>query len=49
MDIEYWLTDLFKDIKEAAQKDENFDLHIEAVYVKDIAEAIDNIKWLEIY
>lgn len=49
MDLEFWVVDLLKDIKEAADKSENFDLHLEAEYVKDIAAAYDETSWIEIY
>lgn len=49
MDIESWVTELLDDIKEASSKNENFDLHLEAVYVKEIAAAIEKIQWIEIY
>ena len=49
IDIESWIIELLDDIKEAGTMNENFDLHLEAVYVKDIAEAIENIQWIEIY
>lgn len=48
MDIENFVRELLDDIKEAGFKNENFDLHLEAVYTKELAEAIDNIKWMEI-
>lgn len=49
MSLEDWVVDLLKDIKEASDKGENFDLHLENVYVKEIADAYDNVKWIEIY
>lgn len=49
MDLESWVVDLLKDIKEAAEKGENFDLHMEAVYVTDVAQAYDETTWIEIY
>lgn len=49
MDLENWVVELLNDIKEASGKDENFDLHLESAYVKEIAEAYDKSKWIEIY
>lgn len=49
MDIENFVTDLLNDIKEAGLKNENFNLHLEASDTKELAEAIDNIEWIEIY
>lgn len=49
MSLEDWVVDLLKDIKEASDKGENFDLHLENVYVKEIADLYDNVKWIEIY
>ena len=49
MNIENWVIELLEDIKEAAEKGENFDLHLESVYVKEIAEAYENTEWIEIY
>lgn len=49
MDMENFVSELLNDIKEAGLKNENFDLHLEASYTKELAEAIDNIEWIEIY
>lgn len=49
MDIEAWVIELLQDIQTAAEKGENYDLHMEAVYVKDIAEAYNKTTWIEIY
>ena len=49
MDLENWVIELLDDIKEAAEKGENYDLHMEAVYVKDVAKAYNESKWIEIY
>lgn len=49
MMLESWVIELLNDIKEAAEKGENYDLHIEAEYVKDIATAYNNSSWIEIY
>lgn len=47
--LESWVIELLKDIKEAGEKDENFDLHLEKEMVKEIAEAYDASSWIEIY
>jgi hypothetical protein len=47
--IESFVIELLNDIKSAAIKNENFDLHMEATYVREIAEEIDKVKWIEIY
>ena len=49
MTLEDWVVNTLKGIKEAAEKGENYDLHLEADYVKEIATAYDEIKWIEIY
>ena len=49
MDLENWVAELLDDIKEAAEKGENYDLHLEADAVKDIATVYDETKWIEIY
>ena len=49
MDLETWVNDLLKDIETAAEKGENYDLHLEAPLVEDIATAYKNTEWIEIY
>lgn len=49
MILEDWVTELLNDIKEADAKGENFDLHLEKEMVKEIADAYDATKWIEIY
>lgn len=49
MTLEIWVIALLKAIKEASEKDENFDLHLEKEMVKEIAEAYDTSSWIEIY
>ena len=49
MILEGWVVELLQDIKEASEKGENFDLHLESVYVKEIADAYDKTTWIEIY
>ena len=47
--LESWVIKLLNDIKEAAEKGENYDLHMEAPYVKDVATAYNETSWIEIY
>ena len=49
MSLESWVTEVLDDIKEAAEKGENYDLHLEASVVKEIAAAYDETQWIEIY
>ena len=49
MDLESWVTALLEEIKEAAEKGENFDLHMHASYVTEVAQAYDKAEWIEIY
>lgn len=49
MILESWVIELLEDIKESADKSENFDLHLEADAVKDIAQVYDEATWIEIY
>ena len=44
-----WVVNLLKDIHAAAEKGENYDLHLEFTAVKEIAKMFDNSKWIEIY
>lgn len=49
MTLENFVIELLEDIKEASNKNENFDLHMESIWVKEIAEEYENCKWIEIY
>jgi hypothetical protein len=49
MTLEEWVITLLEDIKEAGEKGENFDLHLEKEMVKEIADAYDKSEWIEIY
>lgn len=49
MDLELWLIKLLKDIEEAAEKGENYDLHLEFSAVDEIANAYKHMRWIEIY
>lgn len=48
-DLENWVVNLLKDIREASAKGENFNLHLENEQVKEIADLYDAVKWIEIY
>ena len=47
--LERWVVELLDSIKEACEKNENFDLHMEAPLVKEIAKEYEDTKWIEIY
>lgn len=47
--LEGWIFDLLDDIKKAAEKGENFDLHLESPVVAEIANAYEHATWIEIY
>ena len=49
MDLEIWIFHLLKDIETAAEKGENYDLHLEPPAVEEITEAFHNMRWFEIY
>lgn len=49
MTLETWVIALLKAIKEADEKGENFDLHLNKEMVQEIAEAYDTSSWIEIY
>ena len=49
MMLESWIMELLQNIKESADKGENFDLHLEADVTKDIAQAFEETSWIEIY
>lgn len=46
--LEAWVVQLLEDIKRASEKGENYDLHLESQAVAEIANAYENIKWIEI-
>lgn len=48
MDLETWVTELLQDIQTAAEKGENYDLHLESTVVAEIAEAYKQTDWIEI-
>lgn len=47
--LEPWIMALLQDIKEAAEKGKNYDLHLEKETVREIAGAYDATTWIEIY
>lgn len=47
--LEDWVINLLNEIKEAAYKGENFDLHLENDAAKEIAVEYENTTWIEIY
>ena len=49
VDIETWIIDLLDEIQGAANRNENYDLHLESSYVKEIANAYDLTTWIEIH
>lgn len=49
MNLESWIIVLLDDIRTAAEKGENYDLHLESTAVVDIAKAYEKTKWIEIY
>ena len=48
MTLEEWVINLLNDIKDAALKSENFDLHLESKMVKELAEEWNTCKYIEI-
>lgn len=48
MDFETWIMALIYDIRKAAEKGENFDLHMERERVAEVVEAYNDCKWIEI-
>lgn len=48
MDIENWTIELFEAIGKAAEKNENFDLHLESEAVQELASGIRSLNWIEI-
>ena len=49
VDFETWFYELIYDINEAAEKGENFDLHMERELAAEVVEAYNACKWIEIY
>lgn len=47
--LEQWVLVLLKEIEEAAEKNENYDLHLEKEAVQDIAYESRSLEWIEIY
>ena len=49
MDLEKWVINLLKSIKDASTMDAGFELCLDNDAVKAIASAYDATKWIEIY
>lgn len=49
MDLEEWVLELLDNIKLAGVDHESFDLHLSENDVKEIAQAYENLEFLEIY
>lgn len=49
MDLETWIIRLLDEIQGAANRNENYDLHLESTVVTEIAKAYEDAKWIEIY
>lgn len=49
MTLKEWVIYLLDDIKAAAEKGENYDLHLESPAVAEIAKAYEHTKWVKIY
>lgn len=49
INIELWVDELLSDISTAGDKGENYDLHLEAPYVKELTDDIKKLSYIEIY
>jgi hypothetical protein len=49
INMELWVDELLSNIKAAGDKGENYDLHLEAVHVKELADEIEKLSYIEIY
>lgn len=49
MTLEEWVIELLEDVQKAAEKGENYDLHLEPQMAEEIAKAYALAKWIEIY
>ena len=47
--LEGWVTELLKQIEEAADKGEEYTLHLDKKTVKDVAFESRGVEWIEIY
>ena len=47
--LEQWVIELFKQIEEAADKGEEYTLHLDKKAVKDVAFESRSLEWIEIY
>lgn len=48
IDMEDWVCELLDDIEKAAEKNENYDLHLEAPMVKELADSLKGITNIEL-
>ena len=49
INMELWVDELLSNIKVAAEKGENYDLHLESSLVKELADEIEKLTYIEIY
>ena len=49
MDLETWVIRLLDEIQGAANRNENYDLHLKSTVVTEIAKAYEDAEWIEIY
>lgn len=49
IDMSLWIDELLSNIQTAGEKGENYDLHLEASAVKELAEDIKKLSYIEIY
>lgn len=49
IDMELWIDELLSNIETAGSKGENYDLHLEASAVKELADEIKKLSYVEIY
>lgn len=47
--LEQWVVELFKQIEEAAEKGEDYNLHLDKELVQDIAYDTRSLEWIEMY
>lgn len=49
IDMSLWIDELLSNIEIAGDKGENYDLHLEAEVVKELADEIKKLSYIEIY
>ena len=47
--LENWFIDLLKEIEQAAEKNEEYNLHLDKKAVQDLAFESRSLEWIEIY